>query len=376
MSIEWSGIYNQIIDDSRKAGIPVSGFFELTSRCNFQCKMCYLCGKPGEKTFLENELTAEQWISLGREARDAGLLFLTLTGGEIFIRKDFWEIYDALSEMGLNLVLFTNGSLITSEIAERLGKRPPSKVSITIYGANPVTYEKVTGHPEGYEKTIKAIKLLIAEGIKVELKTTVTKYNSDEFEELAKFTRDIGITIGVVNYISPRREGNFTNPIDIRLTSEELVMYEKRILDYNAELNKEKTKTEEISLVLEEDPMLMDNDCEIKKLKEEKVTASPAFRCTAGSCAFWLTWDGKLCPCGLLGEPYSEPVKHGFKKSWQDLQVLCSKIPACEECVDCSYKAVCMTCPARLKAETGSFIIPAQYLCELAKGRKRIGMGH
>lgn len=369
---KWTDLYKHLIDGATATRIPISGFFELTPRCNLQCRMCYVSSLPSDKTIKERELTTAQWVTIGEEARNAGLLLLTLTGGEIFIRRDFCEIYSAYSDMGFNLCLFTNGSLIDDKRVKWLGTRPPSKVSITIYGASPETYDRVTGHPEAFEKTIRAARMLIAEGIRVELKTTVIKENSDDFEAVAELAGDMGITIGLVNYVSPRREGCGTKPAEVRLTPEELLLYEERVVEYNNMLNRKRGKS--ASVVNSEDVML---DTDIERPYEgafNKAAQQSAFKCISGKCAFWFTWDGRLTPCGLLDEPYSEPLKTGFVKAWEQLCGECGGIPGCDECAGCSCKAYCMTCPARLKTETGSFDKPASYLCELAKGRMERGI--
>lgn len=379
MAGRWAELYKKLIDDATAKNIPISGFFELTPRCNFHCRMCYVCSMPGDKKVIEKELGTEQWIGLGKEARDNGLLFLTLTGGEIFIRNDFWNIYDAYCDMGFITTLFTNGSLLTADKVKRLGKKPPSKVSITIYGASPETYGLVTGHPEAYDSTVRAIKMLIDEGIKVDLKTTVIKHNSAEFERLADFTESLGIMIKVVNYVSPRREGMGTDPEEVRLSPAELIAYEKRIMEYNEKLalRRKESKGDKLTGMdperntasLDEDTML---DTEIDKLNAgrfDKAMEQSAFKCLTGKCGFWLSWDGRLLPCGLLSEPYSEPLKSGFGKAWEQLRGFCSSIPVCEECEACSYRSRCMTCPARLMSETGSFVKPAEYLCRMAEER-------
>jgi radical SAM protein with 4Fe4S-binding SPASM domain len=106
----------------------------------------------------------------------------------------------------------------------------------------------------------------------------------------------------------------------------------------------------------------------------KRASEHSAFKCISGKCGFWLTWDGRLTPCGLLNEPYSEPLEIGFGNAWRLLRKSCKSIPACEECLNCSYRSKCMTCPARLKTETGSFTKPAEYLCEMAKGRAALGI--
>ena len=89
-----------------RLGLPIAGNFELTSRCNFQCKMCYVHDQKNV------DLSAEEWISIGKSAVDQGMVFLLLTGGEPFLRPDFCEIYEALYKMGLLISINTNGSLI------------------------------------------------------------------------------------------------------------------------------------------------------------------------------------------------------------------------------------------------------------------------
>lgn len=368
MSKGWSEIYQNIINESIKEGAPTVGYFELTSRCNFHCKMCYVCSMPEDRSYLENELTAPQWIDLAQQVRDAGLLFLTLSGGEIFMRKDFFEIYEPLSEMGFNITLFTNGSLIDAQKAKRLGRMPPSKVSITLYGAGPETYGRVTGHPEGFSNTINAIKLLQAENIKVELKTTAIKDNYKEFHDIYKIADGLGLSLGIVNYVAPRREGCGTDPENNRLDPLELARYERMLQDFRLEhTDMEKLKKElkvSVEDVMNEETI---NEAINKLLDTKKYDC--VFNCTATRCAFWLSWDGKLTPCGLLTEPCADVRKLGFVESWNFLKSAGQEVPVCSECNSCEYRKKCMTCPARLKVETGYFDRPAPYLCELSKAR-------
>lgn len=377
MAGKWAGLYRKLIEDAIVNKVPISGIFEITSRCNFHCRMCYICSIPDDRSVRNKELDTAQWIALGKEARDNGLLFLTLTGGEIFLRKDFWDIYEAYNEMGFMMTLYTNGSLLTHENVKRLGKIPPSKISITIYGASPETYGLVTGHPEAYEMTVQAIKLLVNEGIKPELKTTVVKYNSGDFEKIAEFAESLGIIIKVVNYVSPRREGNGTEPEELRLSPDELISFEKRVMAYNEELGlrrQDKKASSDIDQAedkaqLNEDTMLDTESDKISSSAFAQSAQQSAFKCITGKCGFWLSWDGRLLPCGLLSDPFTEPLKTGFRKAWDQLREYCSSIHECNDCINCSNRSRCMTCPARLKAETGCFDKPAEYLCRMAEER-------
>ena len=127
-----------------KLGLPIAGNFELTARCNFNCPMCYVHLTQNDG-LAEKELTAEQWIDIAQQARDQGMIFVLLTGGEPFIRKDFFEIYDAIKAMGLLVSINTNGSMLQGEIRRRLLENPPHRINISLYGGNPQTYRDMCG---------------------------------------------------------------------------------------------------------------------------------------------------------------------------------------------------------------------------------------
>ena len=125
----------------RKLGLPIAGNFELTARCNFRCPMCYVHQEGNEP----RELTAGQWIALAREAADRGMVFALLTGGEPFLRRDFFEIYHAMKEMGLLISINSNGSLLSGEIRRRLLEEPPQRINISLYGGCGETYRQMCG---------------------------------------------------------------------------------------------------------------------------------------------------------------------------------------------------------------------------------------
>ncbi len=367
MTLDWKEFHSKVTRLSQEKGLPLSGAFELTSRCNFRCKMCYVACSAGNKAAAEKELTAGQWIELGRQARDAGMFYLILTGGEVFLRKDFEKIYESLSEMGLNITIFTNASLITPEKARWLGRIPPQRVSVTVYGGSPETYEKVTGNRDGYIRTMRALEILKAENIRLEIKTTVVEANHRDYKELYDIAHTYSNVLGVVNYISPRREGTGSDPAGNRLSPVDIVEYENRISLYGQRLY---PKNKKLEIKINEDTANEDT-AEGKKAADgpELLPERSAFRCQAGKSGFWLTWDGRMIPCGLLDTPCARPLETGFVNAWEALKEGCRTVPQCIECHMCNMREQCISCPGRLKAETGGFTKPAGYLCESARHR-------
>jgi MoaA/NifB/PqqE/SkfB family radical SAM enzyme len=369
MGLTWGQLGDNLIEQAKEKRIPLIGQFELTARCNLQCKMCYVCQPANDKQVMARERTAKEWIKLAEEARDAGMLYLLLTGGEVFLRKDFREIYEAVSMMGFNIEIYTNATLITPEIAKWLGKIPPSRVGVTLYGASPETYESVCGHADGFEKAIRGIDLLLNEGITVFLKTTVTRRNAGDFDKLAEFAEKRGVEFGIVSYISPRREIGNTCPNEERLCPTELVAYEMHIDKYFNNKMKEKPSSGSLDDCTKQEKMID----EFPEDTESQQISKP-FQCAAGSSSFWLTWDGRMTPCGLMDELSTHPLEKGFVNAWRELEGNCDSLPQCAECKQCSYKKYCMSCPARLKNETGFFDRPPQYLCDLANKEKNYRM--
>jgi len=356
---KWSDFNNKIVRDAAIKHIPVSGTFELTTRCNLRCKMCYVCQIINDKTIMERERSAKEWINMGEQARDAGMYYLLLTGGEVFIRPDFKEIYQEFSKMGLQINIYSNATMITPSVAKWLAKIPPYKISITLYGSSPETYCKVTGFADGYQRAVNGIDNLLAEGIRTGIRTTVVKGNEKEFYELAEFAEKRNIGLGVVNYIGPRRDDGNTDPIDNRLAPEELIDYELNVVNYN------RYKKEKVTTVDDSDST-EDNRSNSAIETEKQVNA---YRCNAGKCNFWISWDGNMYPCGAYDKPVTYPFDSGFKHSWENLVKLCNEVPVCEACIECTYKNYCIKCPSRHASETGCFDKPASYLCETAKLR-------
>ena len=154
---------------SRKL-IPLSGTFELSPVCNFACRMCYV--RKTQKEVCESPrgiLTLEDWRRIAREAREEGLLYLLLTGGEPLLWPDFWTLYDELIDTGFIVSINTNGSLIDSEAVARFVRRPPEKISITLYGAGDATYRRMCGADGVFMKVDQAIRSLQEAGITVKL---------------------------------------------------------------------------------------------------------------------------------------------------------------------------------------------------------------
>ena len=186
----------------RQLGIPVSGTFELTSRCNFSCKMCYIHSSDCNKN-KEYELSADEWIKLGGEAVKSGMIYLLLTGGEPMLRPDFCEIYEAMIRMGVIMSVNTNGTMISPRIVSLFSKHPPEKVSISLYGASPETYAAHCGSGAAFDEAMHGIMALKKAGVYVNLNTTFTKDNISDMNAIVGFAKKEDIPIRMTGFLFP-----------------------------------------------------------------------------------------------------------------------------------------------------------------------------
>ena len=172
-------------------GIPLAGTFELTPRCNFNCRMCYVHLTPEEQRRRGAELTADEWLAIAEQARSQGMLFLLLTGGEPLIRVDFRYLLTELKKMGLMVSINSNASLIDDDWLDFFRHEPPSRMNITLYGGCNETYERLCGRPM-YDRVVHNIRALKALGIGVKLNASMTPYNVDDMDAIYAIATELG----------------------------------------------------------------------------------------------------------------------------------------------------------------------------------------
>jgi len=316
---------------------PVNAVFELTSRCNLACRMCYIRDEAHDAACRARELSADQWLRLAGEAREHGLVFLQLTGGEVFLRPDFFEIYEPLSRLGLMLTLFTNGTLLTEAVADRLAQAPPSRTEISLYGATQASYEAVTGVPGSYRRCLDGIERLVARGLPLKLKSTLNRHNVAELEAMRALAHGYGVPFSAAWLLSGRIDGGESEVHDCRLAPSECVTLES-------------------------------DDRARRGLR----IAAPSgdhgnFYCRAGRTSYLVDSEGRMSACIDLRLPGARPLEVGFEAAWAAVRAVVESAPDLDpECQTCSARGRCGRCPAWSYMETGTLTKPVPYLCDIA----------
>ena len=343
-------IKQRLLSKTALAGIPVLGAFELTPRCNFQCKMCYVRLTPEEMRPLGRELTAEEWLKLGQAAFDAGMIFLLLTGGEPLLRPDFPQIYEGLAGLGLSISLNTNGTLLNEELRALFLRYPPAQVNITLYGMSRETYGALCGNPEGFDRVVDALHWLKAQNILVNLNATLTPWSRNEWQAMEAFAANEQLNFRPTIYTFPparRTEADAYARLPAELTG--ALMAQREVVQKGKE----------------NIPSFLRSVEEAAQPSCEPVTEGEPMRCFAGKSQFWVTWNGKMTPCGMMSYPASDPFAADFSDAWKKLMEETAAIRLCPDCRQCANRKLCGTCAAVNYTETGSFTGRPDYMCRM-----------
>lgn len=321
-------------DTPFEASFPFGATLELTPFCNFSCVMCYVRLTEEQAKRQGNLLTAEQWIDIARQTRDLGTLRLTLTGGEPLFRRDFWEIYHELNQMGFLITILSNGALIDERVMEKFKQAGmPYAMKLTLYGASNETYRRVCGSESGFTRISHAVDLLRQAQVPFSMTATIVRENAGDLQEMYRFTRERGIpfqhTISVVK--SARGAVNTAE-------SSRFAFYE-----FTGELTRE---------VLEQN--------------RHPDSPSPFARCSGYRSSYWMTWNGHMQLCSFMNRPYV-PWQGNLRAAWKALEKELEALQNPPECAGCPWAAFCQRCPGILCAESGDPEKIDQSLCRTAE---------
>lgn len=142
-------VERMLLEQAKRTRTPANGSIELLPLCNMNCDMCYVRLSREEMERQGRLRTADEWLEIGRQMKEAGVLFLLLTGGEPFLYPDFKRLYLGLRKMGMIITINTNGTLIGEDLAEFLGKYKPRRVNVTLYGTDEEAYTNLCHYPGG-----------------------------------------------------------------------------------------------------------------------------------------------------------------------------------------------------------------------------------
>jgi len=323
--------------------IPFLGSLELTFRCNLRCVHCY-CNVPAHDSHaLLKELKTDEIFRILDEVAEAGCFWLLLTGGEVLLRKDFLDIYTYAKKKGFLITLFTNGTLLTPDIADYLAEWPPFVVEMTLYGATQATHEKITRVPGSFDRCKKGIELLLDRRVPLALKTMVMTLNCDELPEIKAYAEAVGVRFRFDPLLNPRLDGS-KEPCRFRLSPHAVL---------------------KLDLADEKRAKAWQDFCHraIRPFESDHL-----FVCGAGVSTFHIDPYARMSPCEMTRFKSFDLRSGPFKKGWQSFvsDFLNLRAPKDYPCNRCALISLCEQCPGWAWLENGRLRDPVDYLCRIA----------
>ena len=339
-----SGLMSEMAAKALKLNIPLSVQLDLTYRCNERCIHCYLDHDD------HGEMNTAEIKGLLDQMADAGVFFLTISGGEIMMRKDFFEILEHAHARTFSIKLKTNGVLIRKKEAERIRALGVESVQISVYSHRAEVHDAITKMPGSFRQTIEAVRLLRTVGLHVTMANVLMVQNAQDYPGVRALANELGAQCTLDPTITPMMDGD------------------RSILELNVDKAALREVFRDIALVgnVEEfcaPPQGVDED------------ALDMLPCSAGHTACYVSPYGDVYPCVQFPLPSGNVRRTKFVDIWRDSpqlrevrSITLRDMPSCSQC---THGATCTRCPGLAYLE-GNMRGPSYQDCEKSYARTGI----
>lgn len=317
-------------------GIPISAQLDITYRCNERCEHCYLDHDD------KGELSTAEIKALLNQLADAGVFFLTISGGEPLLRRDFFDIVAYARALLFNVKIKSNAVMIREKEAQRLKNLGVEQVQISIYSDRPEVHDGITKLPGSLKRSIAAIRFLKSQGLKVTMANVLMRQNMDHHHGVHELARELGATYTLDPTITPMMDGN---PSTLRMRATTKILQETF-----------------------RDPTVVGN-------VEEFCAPPPApdddvmdgLPCSAGHTACYVSPYGDVYPCVQFPLTCGNVRQQSFIDIWKDSpqlkEVRAIRARDLPTCSSCTHVASCTRCPGLAYME-GNMRGPSTADCE------------
>jgi len=318
--------------------VPLAVHFDLTYRCNERCIHCYLDHEDyGELTTAEVEDTLDQLAA-------AGTLFLTLSGGELLLRKDFFRLLGHARRLQFDVKIKTNAILIKGADAARIRELGVRQIQISVYSHRPEVHDAITKVPGSFGRTVEAIRFLRAQGLSVTIANVLMRQNAADYNGVRALAADLGAEYTMDPTITPKMDGD-TSLLALRVPA-----------TYTLQLFKDRS--------LVGDDFCAPGAPAGAPVDEDTLDSVP---CSAGHIACYITPYGDVYPCVQFPLPSGNVRRQTFASIWHDSpqlnDVRSIRVRDLATCPSCTYVSTCTRCPGLAYME-GNMRGPSSADCE------------
>lgn len=329
--------------------MPESSFsffvqWHLTERCNLRCRHCYQGAVPDEMSYEEVCLAIDDIKNTIEGWREEYAMEIPpsfhFTGGEPFLRRDLFSILSYASSLGFELSILSNGTLITDAMAARIKKAGVTDVQVSMEGLKKV-HDAIRGDGS-YERTLRGIKYLVANGVDTNINITLSHVNADQIEGLLDLAEEVGFNAVTFSRLVPCGRGK-------GLAGEMLNANELAVLYTHARKLGKERKVQLSS----RDPLftLAEISGDVPQID------FPVGGCAAGMFGVTVTSDGGVMPCRRMNMVVGNIRKQSLREIWAKSPVMWKLRQRSEYhggCETCYYWPVCRGCRAIAIAASSS----------------------
>jgi radical SAM protein with 4Fe4S-binding SPASM domain len=317
-------------------GVPLSVHLDVTYRCNERCEHCYL-----EHDGV-NELTTDEIRNYLRQFAEAGVFFLTISGGEPLLRRDCFEIIEFARELEFNVKLKTNAVLVREKEARRLRQAGVEQVQVSIYSDKPEVHDAITKLPGSLKRSLAGIRLMRAAGLKVTFANVLMRSNFADFAGVQELAAQTGSEYTLDPTITPMLNGD-SSVLDLRLPPGQLhaIFHEQRLVEN------------------------VDDFCAAPAPIDDEIREG--IPCSAGHTSCYVSPWGEVYPCVQFPLSCGSLRDKLFSEIWsqspQFNQVRGIRAKHLSTCNSCSHLGTCTRCPGLAFME-GNMLGPSSADCE------------
>jgi radical SAM protein with 4Fe4S-binding SPASM domain len=354
-------VMDRLISRTVEKHRPLSVHFDLTYRCNERCVHCYLDHDD------HGELTTTECLKVLEDLARAGTLFLTFSGGEIFLRPDLYEILAAARRLHFDISLKSNALLVTPERAARLREFGVRRVQISVYSDIPAIHDAITKVPGSLERTLSAIPILLEHGLQVKLACPLMRENLMAYRGVMALAEKLGVPYILDLTITPMMDGS-SGPLEHRASVSSLLPVLR-----DPALNACKTQPSSASASTMDGVPATFGSAVSSGIEGQAYEDLP---CSAGHNSCYISPYGDVFPCVQLPQAAGNLRREKFDDIWYHAPQLErlravreSQLPVCSQC---EIRGYCERCPGLALMEGGDMLGAYERACALAEEKARL----
>jgi AdoMet-dependent heme synthase len=340
-----NGLLEHVTEKALARNIPLSVQLDLTYRCNERCVHCYLDHED------HGEMKTAEIKHLLDEMADAGVFILTLSGGEIFLRKDFFEILEyARLQRQFCVKLKTNAIMIHERQAAKIRDIGVESIQISIYSHRPEVHDAITLVPGSLQRSLDAARFLKSQGLRVIFANVLMVQNLQDYQGVRALAEELGVECTLDPTITPMMDGD------------------RSVLNLGL-------KQEALRHVFRDKELVGDVDefCTVgAPADENELSALP---CSAGHTTCYVSPYGDVFPCVQFPLPTGNVRNERFVDIWRHSErmneVRSIRLKDLTTCTSCSHVGSCTRCPGLAFME-GNMRGPSSQDCEKSFARTGI----